>query len=194
VRTDWDPDKLVGSWTLVGQDWELIANKTGPTRLGFALLLKFLELEARFPGGPEHISQAAVSYVAGQVSVAVEDFERYPWAGRSIKGHRAQIRQAFGFREWTVADEAEVADWLAVEVCPAELVPERVAHALYVRCRSMRIEPPAATRLERVVGAARTQFEAESVSGRVPGLGPRERRGWACSSPRRPPAGAPCTS
>lgn len=30
-------------------DQELVANKSGATRLGFALLLKFFELEARFP-------------------------------------------------------------------------------------------------------------------------------------------------
>ena len=40
---------------LVGQDWELVANKSGATRLGFALLLKFFELEARFPRGPEEV-------------------------------------------------------------------------------------------------------------------------------------------
>lgn len=30
-------------------DWDLVANKSGATRLGFGLLLKFFELEARFP-------------------------------------------------------------------------------------------------------------------------------------------------
>lgn len=41
-------DELVGGWTLVGDDWELLGNKSGVTRLGFAMLLKFFELEARF--------------------------------------------------------------------------------------------------------------------------------------------------
>jgi len=30
------PEDLVGSWTLVEDDWRLIGNKTGATRLGFA--------------------------------------------------------------------------------------------------------------------------------------------------------------
>jgi hypothetical protein len=34
VRTDWEPDELIGAWTLVEGDWKLIANKTGVTRLG----------------------------------------------------------------------------------------------------------------------------------------------------------------
>lgn len=138
-----------------------MANKSGSTRLGFALLLKFFELEARFPRGPEEVPPAAVSYVAGQVSVADEEFARYPWASRSIKIHRAQVRRAFGFQEWVVADEAEMSRWLASEVCPVELTQGGVIEALLVRCRALKIEPPAPTRLERVVGAARAMFEAE---------------------------------
>jgi hypothetical protein len=41
-------DELVVSWTLVGNDSEFLANKSGVTRLGFALLLKFFELEPAF--------------------------------------------------------------------------------------------------------------------------------------------------
>ena len=163
----------MGSWTLVGQDWELVANKTGATRLGFALLLKFFELEARFPRVPEEVPPAAITYVAGQVGVPVEAFASYSWAptARSIKAHRVQIRQAFGFREWAVPDEAEMAGWLAGEVCPVELRDEELRDALLVRCRSLGIEPPALTRLERVVGAARAQFEAEFCERTIQRLG-----------------------
>lgn len=103
-----------------------MANKTGPTRLGFAPLLKFFELEAGFPRGPEEVPPAAVTYVAGQVGVPAEDFARYSWAptARSIKAHRVQIRQAFGFREFTRGDEDKLSAWLAEEVCPVELRDE----------------------------------------------------------------------
>jgi hypothetical protein len=47
VRREWEPEDLVACWTLVEADWELLANKTGATRLGFASLLKFFELEGR---------------------------------------------------------------------------------------------------------------------------------------------------
>jgi hypothetical protein len=49
VRREWQPEELIASWTLVDRDWELVANQTGATRLGFALLLKFFDLEGRFP-------------------------------------------------------------------------------------------------------------------------------------------------
>jgi hypothetical protein len=34
VRGEWEPDELIGAWTLVEGDWELAVNKTGATRLG----------------------------------------------------------------------------------------------------------------------------------------------------------------
>lgn len=50
MRRGWEPEELIAAWTLLGGDWELVGNKTGATRLGFSLLLKFFEQEGRFPG------------------------------------------------------------------------------------------------------------------------------------------------
>src|SRR4051794_10666939 len=105
MRQEWEPEELVASWTLLDADWALVANKAGATRLGFALLLKFFELEARFPRDRAEIPPAAVAFVADQVAVSSTELAGYDWAGRSIKYHRAQVREAFGFRESMVADE-----------------------------------------------------------------------------------------
>jgi len=53
MRLEWSTEDLVGSWTLVDEDRSLIANKTGATRLGFALLPAAGLLPAqRFPSLP----------------------------------------------------------------------------------------------------------------------------------------------
>jgi hypothetical protein len=49
VQTEWEPDELIDTWTLTGTDWDLIASKAAATRLGFAAMLKFYEIEGRFP-------------------------------------------------------------------------------------------------------------------------------------------------
>jgi hypothetical protein len=77
------------------------------------LLLKFFDLRACFPRTPADFSTEVVAYVAAQVGVDPELFEAYEWSGRAIERHRAQIRSAFGFREFTRNDEAKIADWLA---------------------------------------------------------------------------------
>ena len=153
MRREWQPEELIASWTLVDRDWELVANKTGATRLGFALLLKFFELEGRFPTHAAELPPAAVEYVAGLVKVAASELAQYEWSGRTIEYHRAQIREASGFREPTRADEERLARWLADEVCPGELGEERQRTALLARCREQRLEPPG--RIGRLLGSAR---------------------------------------
>jgi Domain of unknown function (DUF4158) len=60
-------DRVLGRlWTPIGAWW---ANKSGATRLGFAVLLKFFELESRFPRHAGEAPPAAVAYFAEQVRV-----------------------------------------------------------------------------------------------------------------------------
>lgn len=157
MRMEWSDDDLVALWTLVGEDWSLVGNKTGATRLGFAVLLKFFEIEARFPRSAEDVPPAAVAYLAEQLKLDPELFTGYDWTGWTIKYHREQVRAAFGFREFTRGNEDKLAGWLAEEVCPVELRDEQLREALLVRCRIERIEPPG--RLDRIIGSARTAFE-----------------------------------
>ncbi|MFF3959110.1 hypothetical protein ACFYY1_38845 [Streptomyces sp. NPDC001890] len=49
MRQERSPEELLANWTPVDGDWDLVANKSGATGLGFSLLLKFFELEGRFP-------------------------------------------------------------------------------------------------------------------------------------------------
>ncbi|MFE1973140.1 DUF4158 domain-containing protein [Streptomyces hygroscopicus] len=95
VRQDWEPEDLIEVWTLLDDDEKRLRNKSGANRLGFALLLKFFEVEARFPESTEEIPAPAVAYVAQQVKVAPEEFAAYDWAGRAISRHRMEIRDVF---------------------------------------------------------------------------------------------------
>ena len=60
----WEPEELIAYWTLVEDDWRLLGNKTDVTRLGFALVLKYVEIEGEFPRYGEQIPPAAVEFVA----------------------------------------------------------------------------------------------------------------------------------
>ena len=121
MRREWQPEELIASWTLIDRDWELLANKSGATRLGFALLLRFFDLEAQVPraSGRAAAGRGRVCRRAGEGPAGRAGGLRV--VGRTIKYHRAQIRRAFGFREPTRADEQRLTEWLAEEVCSVEL-------------------------------------------------------------------------
>ncbi|MFY1621568.1 Tn3 family transposase [Micromonospora sp. WMMD735] len=161
-----DLDELVEHWTLLDDERVLIAGKRGPTRLGFALLLKFYIWVGRFPRGRGELPNEAVEFVARQVGVEPAELGLYEWSGRTIEYHRAQIRSHLGFRECTVADAEQLTRWLATAVCEAERRSELVRDELLVRCRTERIEPPTAGRIDRIVRSALHQAE-QALTARI---------------------------
>ncbi|MGW0614766.1 DUF4158 domain-containing protein [Streptomyces sp. NPDC002788] len=59
-------------------------------------MLKFFELEGRFPDVLEEVPPAAVEYVADLVKVPATGFARYTLVGRTAEYHRKQIRMPWG--------------------------------------------------------------------------------------------------
>src|SRR6266852_1947021 len=104
MKRTWDIEELIDHFTLVPPELEMLGNKTGATRLGFALLLKCFQLEGRFPTARHEIPRSVVDYVAHQLKLPSALFSEYDWQGHTIKLHRAQIREELGFREATAAD------------------------------------------------------------------------------------------
>ncbi|OEV04601.1 Tn3 family transposase [Streptomyces oceani] len=159
MRQGWEPEDLIEVWTLLEDDMKRVGNKSGATRLGFALLLKFFEVEARFPESAREVPAAAVEYVAQQVKVPAEAWAAYDWQSKAIQRHRGEIRAAYGFRVNTEEDQERLTQWLATELCPVELSRERLAAAVVARCRNDHIELPAPGQLRRLVGKAVKDFE-----------------------------------
>jgi hypothetical protein len=66
MRQEWEPEELPASWTLAGDDWRLVGNKSGPTRLGFALLLKFHAIEGRCAASMKQRSRSVVPHFSAR--------------------------------------------------------------------------------------------------------------------------------
>jgi hypothetical protein len=98
-------------------------------------MLKFYEIEGRFPAYGEEVPPAAVGYLASLVKVDPALFAKYAWKGRSIECHRAQVRRVYGTRGpaedeisavrvstcgslWLLVGESS-AGWQAGRICPA---------------------------------------------------------------------------
>ena len=159
MKRDWTQDELIERWTLAPSELVLLMNKSGPGRLGFAALLKFFQAEARFPTTKDNVPVAAVEYLAAQTKAAASAWTEYDWHGRAIKYHRAEIRTLWGFREATAEDGEDVSMWLMKHVLSQERHPERILEAALGRLRELRIEPPTADRMERLIRSALRSFE-----------------------------------
>jgi Domain of unknown function (DUF4158) len=159
MKRDWQADELAEQWTLLLGERELLADKTGATRLGFAVLLKFFQCEARFPQSRQEVPLSVVAFLAKQVEVPAACYAEYDWQGRAIKYHRAQIRSFLGFREATLRDAEALTAYLSEHVVPQVWSDEQVKAELYQRLRALAIEPPTSERLDRIIASAAHTFE-----------------------------------
>lgn len=83
----------------------------------------------------------------------------YDWTSRTIKRHRGQIREADGLRMCGEEDQAQLAEWLAAELCPVELSRDRLAEGVAL-CRSDHMEPMTTPgQLGWLAGSAVSTFE-----------------------------------
>ncbi|WP_328840401.1 DUF4158 domain-containing protein [Streptomyces europaeiscabiei] len=80
-------------FTLSGDEAGWLRNKTGATRLGFAVQLKFLTWRGRFPRMRMELPPDAVEHVAKQVGVATSELGFYDFTSRAAKRHRSHLLQ-----------------------------------------------------------------------------------------------------
>jgi hypothetical protein len=152
-------EELEEAWNLGPDEHALLSGKRGPTRLGFAVLVRFFAREGRFPEPAEEIDADAVAHVARQVGIPTEEYARYDRGGRTHEYHRAQVRETFGFRPATVEDTDALADWLLGEVAPREYGLERLIEAAYARLRALKVEPPTPQCVERAARSALRRYD-----------------------------------
>ena len=85
MKRQWENEELVEHWTLDVEDRALLDNKTGATRLGFAVLLKFFRREGRFPQHKNEVPGIVITFLATQVGVDASAYMQYAWQGRTIE-------------------------------------------------------------------------------------------------------------
>lgn len=161
MKRNWELDELIEHFTILPNEMKLVENKSAENKIGFAVLLKFFQNEARFPAHPFEVPKPVSAYLAKQIVCEPNLYAQYDWHGRTIKAHRRQIREFFEFREATVQDSHEVAQWLGQHVLPHNQEWESVKDAVYRRFRDLRVEPPTPDRVDRLMRSALHSYEEQ---------------------------------
>ena len=165
MKQFWSASELAESWTLSGNEKQLSDQRAQQGRLGLAVLLKFFQVEGRFPHYHKEVPMPAVDYVAEQLEVLPAAWFDYPLKGRSGSRDREQLRAFVGFRQATIDDMEPIQNWLSQEVVPQDQDPRHLRSAVLDWCREHRIEPPSSDRIDRVISAAVRGFETAFFAG-----------------------------
>ncbi len=160
MKRTWLTEELVEQWSLRAGEKTLVLAKRGePSRLGFAVLLKFFQHEGRFPERPQAVPQAIVEHLAQELGISPQSWSNYAWDSRTITYHRTEIRRILGFREATVEDGETLVAWLCQGILSYTHHPDHIQSAVYQWFQQSGIEPPSLERLDRLIKSAIHNFE-----------------------------------
>ena len=175
MKKEWHPDELAHHWSLSPDERDLLGNKSGATRLNFAILLKAFQLNGRFPERQDDVAGTIVAFVAKQVGVAPEVYFEEDWSERTQRLQRAQVRDHCSFRAFHGEDEGPLVQWLSERVVSPDPDAEVLKVAAYGHLRSQQLEPPGPDRLRRLLGAAVERRKQRLLTDTVTQLSPETR-------------------
>jgi hypothetical protein len=103
LKRNWNEEELLEHFMLLPNERHLVlSKKSNPNSLGFAVLLKYFQLEARSPNKKQDGPIDIVKHLGKQIGASIEDFfDHYCWGGkeRSYTNQQKAIHNLFGFRE-----------------------------------------------------------------------------------------------
>lgn len=120
MKQYWNEQELIDQWTLAEEEKELLNQRTDRGRIGCAILLKFLQIEGRFPVYHGESPRLAVDFLSQQLGLAASAWLDFPMKGSSNERARAQIRSYLGFHPATVADAEQLQCYLLEHVVPQD--------------------------------------------------------------------------
>jgi Domain of unknown function (DUF4158) len=165
MKRNWGAEELIEHFILLPEERALLIRH--PThamdynQLGFAVLLKFFQLEARFPTHKNEVPKVVVSFIAEQLQFCYADYLQYRWQGRTFKFHRAQIREFLGFRPATRHDKELLKSWLLDSAIPSGMDFESLKTQAHQWLRQSKIEPPVPAQIERLLRSAICCFDTQ---------------------------------
>jgi TnpA family transposase len=169
MKRHWISDDLIEHFTLLPSECALLDPLRGDhTRLGFAVLLKSFQLDGRFPTTPHEVPTPVIAFLAAQLDADPGVYLQYAWRGRTSDAHRAQIRALLGVRPATVEDATTLTVWATdylLQTHRRDLARLRVT--VREHCRILKLEPPTAQRLDRILGRALAAYHERFCADRL---------------------------
>ena len=83
MKRHWTIPEVIEHWSLAPAERALVEDtRADHTRLGLAVLLKYFQLDWRFPRSRADVPVAVVAHLAQQLGIPATAFLAYDWAGR----------------------------------------------------------------------------------------------------------------
>jgi len=159
VKNNWNKEELEDFFSFSSEEIKFLVNKNEATRLGFAILFKFFQNESRFPKYASEVPKTIIAYISNILAIDSQLFLEYDWNGRTIKRHRAEIRQIFSFEETKLSDLKGIKEWLIKSVIPENTDFEYSKERVFQKLKTLKLEPPSDLQIDRMIKSAIKAYE-----------------------------------
>jgi hypothetical protein len=134
---------------------------TDKNKLGFAVLLKYFQLESHYPKHIKYVDPSMLNCIANQLNILPSCADEFDWEGRSTKRFRKEIRNLLGYKKSSAKDINKLKLWLIKEIFPNGVKKSQLMEHAYEYFRQERVEPFTSNELERHISSAHRIFEQE---------------------------------
>jgi len=162
MKIIWSEEDLIDSFTLSIDELNLFANKSLPQKIGFAVLLKYIQYEGKFPLSKNEIPIVVIKHIAKQIEVSVEKFSDYQLKGRTVEDHRSTIRKFIGFNKWSSQYTNDLSEWIQTIFFPDHFKGDYLKERILKHLHNLKIEPPKKNVLERIINSAVNEWEIKT--------------------------------
>ncbi|MFV9852086.1 MAG: Tn3 family transposase, partial [Rickettsia aeschlimannii] len=151
-------------FTLDSEEIALVTrHHTKENKLVFAVMLKFFQLEGRYPTSNDIIDQTMINHIALQLNLnsSIINFSNYDWSSRTIKRFRQEIRLLLGYNKPTIADSRKLIVWLIEHILPQAPTLAQISEHASKFYRQNHLESHKPLQLERYIATACHKFEQQ---------------------------------
>lgn len=138
---------------------------TSKSKLAFAVMLKFFQIEGRYPTNKDIIHKSMLDNIMVQLNCPEVNLDNYDWETRTTARFRGEIRTLLGYRKTTSSDSDKLITWLVEQniFSEAPTLPQSQEKA-YKFFAENKLEPFSPSHLDRCISRAHYKFEQKLFS------------------------------
>jgi TnpA family transposase len=166
MNPSWTALELAESWALTPEERAaLLSGKTDANRLSIAALLKFFQLEGRFPATLDEVPEQGLAYLAQVVESAAPLAALSDLPPRTYERQRAEVRTFLGVRQATLTDYKRAQQGLLEHALPGAQSEAELSDTLRAWFRRQQLELPSDTQQQRILKSAVHQADTAFAAG-----------------------------
>ncbi len=148
--------------TLDTEEMEFVKiNSAEKNRLTFAMMLKFFQMNGRYPTKKDAIEPMILYSLANQLKTSPSLFEPAHLENRTAERFRKKIRNFLGYKLATLSDSEKLIIWLMDQAKSGPYTMPQYREKAWLFLKEQQLEPYTLQKLDRYIRSAIHRFEKQ---------------------------------